>query len=62
MRRSDALQRWIGLAILVGDTVYVFVLAFTRLTGLIQIGSMIGLAIVLLVVAWFARANRLGVK
>jgi uncharacterized membrane protein len=60
MRRGDVLQRWIGLATLVGATLYVFVLAFTRLSGVAQIGSMIGLAVVLLAVAWLARSNRLG--
>jgi len=59
MRQAHTLLRWSGLAILVLTTIYVFVLAFTRLTGLAQIGSMIGLAAVLLAVAWAARTNRL---
>lgn len=59
MRRGAAMLRWIGLGLLVGTWLYVMALAFTRLTGVAQVGSMIGLAIVLLVVAWLARTNRL---
>ena len=57
-RRNDVMQRWIALTILVGATLYAFAIAFTRLTGLVQIGSLIGLAAVLLLVAWLARVYR----
>lgn len=57
-RRNDVMQRWIALTILVGATLYAFTIAFTRLTGLVQIGSLIGLAAVLLLVAWLARVYR----
>lgn len=58
MRRADATLRWSGLSVLFGAAAYVFFLAFTRLTGFVQAGSMLGLATVLLIVAWFARTYR----
>ncbi|MBY0569288.1 MAG: DUF2339 domain-containing protein [Hyphomonadaceae bacterium] len=58
MQRNDALLRWIGLAILLGTTVFVFYLTLTRLTGIAQFGSMLGLAVVLMGVAWLARTYR----
>ena len=58
MRGGDVLRRWIGLFILIGTTVYVFALAFSRLTGIAQIGSMLGLGAVLIAVTWFARSSR----
>jgi uncharacterized membrane protein len=58
MQRSDALLRWSGLAILLGTTVFVFYLTLTRLTGIAQFGSMLGLAVVLMGVAWLARTYR----
>ncbi len=58
MQRSDALLRWSGLAILLATTVFVFYLTLTRLTGIAQFGSMLGLAVVLMGVAWLARTYR----
>jgi uncharacterized membrane protein len=58
VRRADATLRWSGLAVLIATAAYVFFLAFTRLTGFVQAGSMLGLAAVLLIVAWLARAYR----
>lgn len=60
MSRNSAMLRWIGLAVLIGAWLYVVLLSLTQLRGLAQIGAMIGLASVLLIVAWLARANRLG--
>lgn len=60
MRLNKSLLRWSGLIILLGDTFFVFFLTFTRLTGIAQFGSAIGLAIVLMGVAWFARTRRAG--
>jgi uncharacterized membrane protein len=57
-RRGDAVRRWIGLGILVATIVYVFALSLTRLSGFVQVGSMIGVALVGFAVNWFARANR----
>jgi uncharacterized membrane protein len=58
MRRSEALLRWIALTILLATTAYVFFLTFTRLSGVVQFGSVLGLAVVLMAVAWAARAYR----
>jgi uncharacterized membrane protein len=58
MQRNDAVLRWSGLAILIATTAYVFFLTFTRLQGVAQFGSALGLAVVLMGVAWFARTNR----
>ena len=58
MQRSDALLRWSGLAVLLATTVFVFYLTLTRLTGIAQFGSMLGLAVVLMGVAWLARTYR----
>jgi len=58
MQRSEALLRWTGLSILIGTTVFVFYLTLTRLTGVAQFGSMLGLAVVLMGVAWLARTYR----
>lgn len=58
VQRNDALLRWSGLTILVATTAYVFFLTFTRLQGIAQFGSALGLAVVLMGVAWFARTNR----
>ena len=55
LRRGDAILRWGGLAILLATTAYVGFLALTRLTGIAQIGSALGLGIVLMIVAWGAR-------
>lgn len=55
LRRGDAILRWGGLAILLATTAYVAFLALTRLTGIAQIGSALGLGIVLMIVAWGAR-------
>ncbi len=55
LRRGDAILRWSGLAILLATTAYVGFLALTRLTGIAQIGSALGLGIVLMLVAWGAR-------
>lgn len=59
MQRNNGLLRWISLGVLVGAWLYVVLLSFTQLRGLTQIGAMLGLASVLLVVAWLARTNRL---
>jgi uncharacterized membrane protein len=58
MQRNEALLRWSGLAVLLGTTVFVFYLTLTRLTGIAQFGSMLGLAVVLMGVAWLARTYR----
>lgn len=58
LKQSDALLRWSGLAILIGVTVFVFYLTLTRLAGVAQFGSMLGLAVVLMGVAWLARMHR----
>jgi len=60
MRRDGVVQRWAGLAILFGTWFYVVLLSLVRLQGLVRIGALIGLAAVFLIVAWFARTNRLG--
>ena len=60
MRRTDALQRWIGLILLVATWLYAVLQAFFRLDGLARSGSVLGLAAVLLVVAWLARTYRFG--
>jgi uncharacterized membrane protein len=57
--RSDLMLRWNGLIILSATTVFVFYLTLTRLTGVAQFGSMLGLAVVLMAVAWLARSYRL---
>jgi uncharacterized membrane protein len=57
-RRDDGLLRWCGLALLVGTTAWVAFLAFTRLNDLARVGSLLGLAIVLLAVTWIARTQR----
>ena len=59
MRRSSAMLRWVGLAVLVGAWLYVVLLSLTQLRGLAQIGAMLGLALVLLAVAWLARSGKL---
>lgn len=58
--RRDATLRWSALAILLGAAAYVFFLTLTRLRGVVQIGSALGLAVVLLGVAWFARTYQVG--
>jgi hypothetical protein len=60
MGRGEVLRRWIGLFILVGTTVYVLMLAFTRPALLVQVAAMLGVAVMLFAVTWFARANRGG--
>lgn len=60
MSRNSAMLRWIGLTVLICAWLYVVLLSLTQLRGLAQIGAMIGLASVLLIVAWLARANRFG--
>lgn len=62
LRRNDAVVRWSGLIILLGTTLYVYFLIFTRLGGFIRAGTAIGLAAVLLVVAWLARTYPPGPK
>ncbi|MEQ1617776.1 MAG: DUF2339 domain-containing protein [Terricaulis sp.] len=56
-RRADALLRWSGLVILLATTAYVAFLAFTRLEDIARVGSLLGLAAVLLAVTWFARTG-----
>lgn len=56
-RRTDALLRWSGLIVLLATTAYVAFLAFTRLSDMARIGSLLGLAAVLLAVTWFARTG-----
>lgn len=58
MRTSDVLRRWIGLSILIGTTLYAVPLAFSRLSGIAQFSSLLGLGTVLAAVAWFARGSR----
>jgi hypothetical protein len=62
LRAGNALVRWSGLVILLGTTLYVYFLIFTRLTGFIRALTAIGLAVVLFVVAWLARTYRPGPK
>ncbi len=54
-RRAEPLLRWCGLGILVATSAYVAFLAFTRLDAMARVGSLLGLAGILLAVAWFAR-------
>jgi uncharacterized membrane protein len=54
-QRQAPLLRWCGLGILVATSAYVAFLAFTRLDTLARVGSLLGLAGILLTVAWFAR-------
>ncbi|MBN8605629.1 MAG: DUF2339 domain-containing protein [Caulobacterales bacterium] len=61
-QRREAVLRWSGLVILLGATAYVFFLTLTRLRGIVQFGSVLGLAAVLLGVAWFARTYQAGPK
>jgi|CXWL01.1.fsa_nt_gi uncharacterized membrane protein len=56
-RRTDALLRWSGLIVLLATTAYVAFLAFTRLSDMARVGSLLGLAAVLLAVTWFARTG-----
>ncbi len=56
-RRKDALLRWSGLVLLMATSAYVAFLAFTRLDDMARVGSLLGLAAVLLAVTWFARTG-----
>ena len=55
MRRDDALLRWIGLGLLLLTTFKVFLFDMARLSGVIRVGSFVGLGLVLLAIAWVAR-------
>ncbi len=58
LQRANATLRWTGLSLLFATAAYVFYLAFTRLHDVARAGSMLGLALVLLIVAWAARMYR----
>jgi len=55
MRRGDPLLRWIGLGLLLLTTFKVFLFDMARLSGVIRVGSFVGLGLVLLAIAWAAR-------
>jgi len=56
VQRDNQVLRWSGLAILFATTGYVAFLALTQLTDMVRVGALLGLAVVLLAVAWGARA------
>jgi uncharacterized membrane protein len=58
LRRNEVLLRWAGLAILILTFLYVVTLAMVQLDGIVRVGSVLGLAIVLLAVAWAAKNHR----
>jgi|CXWL01.1.fsa_nt_gi uncharacterized membrane protein len=57
-QRDDAIQRWSGIAILLATTGKVLLLDMAQLTGIIRVGSFLGLGAILLTIAW--RARRFG--
>jgi uncharacterized membrane protein len=58
LSRDGLVLRWAGLAILILATAKVALLDMAQLSGFIRAASTLGLAIVLLVVAWIARTHR----
>lgn len=54
-RREDALLRWSGLGLLLLTTAKVFLFDMAQLSGVVRVGSFVGLGAVLLGVAWAAR-------
>jgi uncharacterized membrane protein len=58
MQRDRALLRQSALTLIMLTVLYVMGLAFFRLEGFVRAGSVLGLAIVVLLVAWFARTYR----
>ncbi len=53
--RADAWARWVGLAFLLITTAKVFLIDMAELSGLVRVGSFVGLGGMLLAIAWFAR-------
>lgn len=56
-RRNEALLRWIGLGLLLITTLKVIIIDMAQLSGFIRVGSVVGLAAILLAVAWAARRS-----
>lgn len=53
--RNEALLRWLGLGLLLITTAKVFLFDMGQLSGVIRVGSFVGLGAVLLAIAWAAR-------
>ncbi len=62
VRRNDALARWSGLVLLLISAAKVFLFDTAQLAGINRVGSVLGLGIVLLAIAWAARRFAIAAK
>lgn len=56
-RIGDSWLRWMGIGLVLITTAKVFFLDMAQLSGFIRVGSLVGVAAVLLAIAWAARRN-----